>query len=70
MNMETDIKTIRKAICANRGGHENTDDSGIVRLWNSLPKETQEEYLATVEVKAENAPVLSTGAKRKTKTEN
>jgi hypothetical protein len=47
-----DIKIIRAAILKNRGGHENTSDSGILTLWNSLDAETREKYLKTVEPSA------------------
>lgn len=43
-----DIQTKRRAICASRGGHENTDDAGIMILWNSLDEETQKQYLETI----------------------
>jgi len=42
------IKQIRQAIMANRGGHENTTDAGILRLWLMLSEETREVYLASI----------------------
>lgn len=50
-----DIETIRKAICANRGGHEQTDDSGIMMLWNSLPAETREQYAKSIAAESDEA---------------
>jgi hypothetical protein len=40
---------IREAVLANRGGHENTPDAGIMTIWNSLDPETQKQYLESVE---------------------
>jgi len=44
-----DLQTIRKAICNNRGGHEQTGDAGIMTLWNALLPETQKQYLESIE---------------------
>ena len=49
-----DIKTIRTAICRNRGGHETTDDAGIMILWNALLPETQKQYIESIECKVQN----------------
>lgn len=43
-----DITTIRRAICANRGGHEQTSDEGIMTLWKSLLAETKKAYLDSI----------------------
>jgi hypothetical protein len=48
-----DIQTIRGAICANRGGHSQTSDAGLSELWNSLPAETQKQYLDSVATTAD-----------------
>ena len=36
---------IRRAILANRGGHKETSDAGIMTIWHSLNTETKEQYL-------------------------
>ena len=58
-----DITLIREAIIKNRGGHEQTSDAGIMFLFNSLPQETRDQYLESVEHKTDSV-------KRKTKTES
>jgi len=39
------ISEIRRAIIANRGGHENTSDTGIMKVWQSLDEQTREKYI-------------------------
>jgi len=46
--METDIKTIRKAVLANRGGLEEASDEQIMIIWQSLPADIQKQYLDSV----------------------
>ena len=51
-----DKKTIRQAVIKNRGGFENATDAQLSTLWNSLPAETQNQYLESVkERKGKNA---------------
>jgi hypothetical protein len=40
-----DIKKIRSAVTANRGGLEVASDSQIMTIWNSLDSVTRAEYL-------------------------
>jgi hypothetical protein len=51
-----DVKKIREAIIKNRGGHEQTDDSGILTIWNSLDAATQEKYLKSIETLTTESP--------------
>ena len=46
-----DIKTIREAICRNRGGHKTTTDAQLRVIWGLLTPETQESYLQSVKPK-------------------
>jgi len=39
------IKKIREAVCANRGGLSEATDSQIMVIWNSLPPDVQKQYL-------------------------
>ena len=39
---------IRRAILANRGGHQETSDAGIMTIWNSLNPETQQKYIQSL----------------------
>lgn len=43
------IEKIREAVCANRGGLSEATDSQIRIIWDSLTKETQKQYLASIE---------------------
>lgn len=43
-----DIRTIREAVIANRGGFEEASDGEIMTLWQHLPAETQGKYLESV----------------------
>jgi hypothetical protein len=44
-----DIKTIRKAVCSNRGGWDDASDEDILGLWATLEPQLQTEYLKSVE---------------------
>ncbi len=59
MEQKLDIKTIRKAICHNRGGHENADDEQIKLIWDVLPKEIQKQYLKSIETSADLPSAIS-----------
>lgn len=41
----TDIKNIRKAITANRGGLKNATDEQLWIIWQTLDDETRTKYL-------------------------
>ena len=43
---------IRQAILANRGGHQETSDAGIMTIWNSLNPETQQKYIQSLSTAA------------------
>jgi len=45
------IEKIRRAICANRGGHENANNEQIMLIWGALPPEIQQQYLKSIEGK-------------------
>jgi len=49
--MRPDIKSIREAICANRGGWSNASDQEIMTIWSSLDKQSQNAYLKSIEKK-------------------
>jgi hypothetical protein len=49
--MKPEKKTIREAVCANRGGWTNASDQDIMRIWGSLDKQTQKAYLESVKLK-------------------
>ena len=57
------IKQIRSAVEANRGGLTNVTDSQIMRLWRSLDEATQQKYLDSVKQKG----VKNWGANHETK---
>jgi len=40
------MEQIRAAVLANHGGLEGSDDAGIMAVWNALPAEARERYLA------------------------
>lgn len=42
------IKKIREAVCANRGGLAEATDSQIMVIWNSLPPDVQKQYLDSI----------------------
>lgn len=42
------IKKIREAVCANRGGLKEATDSQIMVIWNSLPPDVQKQYLDSI----------------------
>jgi hypothetical protein len=44
-----DVKKIREAVIKNRGGWDNATDGEIQTVWQSLPAETQEMYLNSVQ---------------------
>ena len=46
--MATQIKKIREAICANRGGLGKASDSQIMIIWKSLPADVQKQYLESI----------------------
>lgn len=57
MPMATQIKKIREAVCANRGGLGEATDSQIMTIWKSLPADVQKQYLESIkERKASDAP--------------
>ena len=43
---------IREAVRANRGGHNETSDAGIMFIWNSLGDETRKQYLDVLEAQS------------------
>ena len=43
--MKRDIKKIRQAVTANRGGFDDASDTEILTIWNALSPETQKQYL-------------------------
>lgn len=47
-NLMTDIKKIREAIIANRGGLETASDGEIMSLWTQLDEKTQRQYLERI----------------------
>jgi len=49
--MKPNVKKIRDAICANRGGWLKASDQEIMMLWDSLDKQTQDAYLKSTEKK-------------------
>jgi len=49
--MKQNVKKIRDAICANRGGWLNASDQEIIILWESLDKQTRDAYLKSTEKK-------------------
>lgn len=58
-----DMKEIREAVTANRGGLEGASDNEILRIWSTLDKTVQEKYQEKIKRKEKNA--VSTGAKSK-----
>jgi hypothetical protein len=46
-----DMKKIRQAFCANRGGWDNESDDAILSVWNSLPLKVQDAYMESVKTK-------------------
>ena len=42
------IKKIREAVCANRGGLEEATDEQIMIIWGSLDSATQKQYLESI----------------------
>jgi len=59
-----DIKEIREAVTANRGGLEGAKDNEILTIWRSLDKTVQEKYQEKIKRK-EKINAVSTGAKTK-----
>ena len=59
-----DIKEIREAVTANRGGLGGADDEQIMMIWRSLDKTVQEKYQEKIKRK-EKINAVSTGAKTK-----
>jgi len=45
-----EIKKIREAVLANRGGHQESTDEAIMTIWNSLDERTQKTYLESVSI--------------------
>jgi len=43
-----DIKKIRQAVLKNRGGFKDASDEQIMRMWQLLTPETQEQYLKSI----------------------
>lgn len=54
--MKPDIKTIRQAVLTHRGGLQNATDAQILTLWNSLPADVQQQYLADVRPTVKGGP--------------
>ena len=48
MKKKTNIKQIREAIVANRGGFATATDEQIRAIWDVLDDETQTQYIETV----------------------
>lgn len=46
-----DIKTVRAAVIASRGGWETADDAAMRQLWESLSDETRQQYLDKIQKK-------------------
>lgn len=42
------IKKIREAVCANRGGLDSATDEQIMIIWGSLPADVQKQYLESI----------------------
>lgn len=52
--MATQIKKIREAVCANRGGLSDATDSQIMTIWKSLPADVQKQYLESIKGRKES----------------
>lgn len=61
--MAKNIKKIREAIMANRGGHEEATDSQIMTVWDSLPPAAQKQYLESVKDKDKKEKADAVGNK-------
>lgn len=44
-----DMKTIRKAILANRGGYKHCTDAHLAGLWSMLPSHLKQQYLESIQ---------------------
>ena len=55
--MKTKMEEIRKSVLKHHGGLQEATDAQIKVVWNSLPKEVQERYLAESEERSKKGAV-------------
>lgn len=58
------IDLIRRAIIKHRGGLEDATDSQIKQIWDSLSRDTQEQYLQTLEKGRSKKDAVSNTSRR------
>jgi len=59
--MDTKIKQIRKAVCANRGGFDKATDDEVMTIWRALDPDTQKQYMDSIKMK-ESKDAVSSGS--------